>query len=100
MLRVVTDLRVREPKNDQAGGDQCLIAHSIVGLLTWCAVVTQPVRLHDQAKFGPEEVHTEASQSLLGPRFRKACTPNKSQEAPLQLRIREGEGMPIQNSPK
>jgi hypothetical protein len=100
VLRVVPNLNVGKSEDSEAGSDKCLVSPSVLRLLAWSAVITQPIRLHHKLESGPEEVHPKSTHSLLRLRRWQSRSSDEPEEAPLELRIGESEGLPIKDSPK
>lgn len=73
-----------------------LISNSVAHLLRGCSVITQPVGLDDQAEVRPEEVDREPVDAAAGLGWREAGLADEAHEAPLQLGVREGEGVAVE----
>ena len=92
----MADLPMGEAQMSQAGRGMCLVPDAVPGLLAWGAVVAKAIRLDDQAEIGSIKVDPETVYSSLGPRLADSRTARDSQEAPLELRVSDYEGGPIE----
>ncbi|HET9120330.1 MAG TPA: hypothetical protein VFN72_07325, partial [Solirubrobacterales bacterium] len=63
MIAVIGHLSMRESQDGETGSEQGLISAPIFRLLRGCAVISEPVRLHHQSQFRPEEVHPESAHA-------------------------------------
>ena len=95
MLRLESDLRVREAERRQTGGHMRLITEAIARLLRRRAVISKTVGLYDQTQIGPEEVDPEPVHLLARQRYWQARRRSERDEQALELRVGEAEGVAI-----
>jgi hypothetical protein len=72
-----------------------LVSTSVASLLGWRAVIPQFIRLHDEAKVRPEEVHAEAVHHPSRLRQRQPGQTHEREESPLELGIGHPESVAI-----
>jgi hypothetical protein len=92
----VAHLPMRKAKRDKARREMGLIANPIPRLLRGSAVVTEAIRLDDKPQIRPEKVDFEPIQPLPRQRQRHPGPSNLGQEPPLQFRVRQPKGPPIE----
>ncbi|HEY2334403.1 MAG TPA: hypothetical protein VGH58_05305 [Solirubrobacterales bacterium] len=83
----VSHLPVSETERGEAGGEMGLVAKTIAGLLSRCAVIAKPIGLDHETQIRPVEVDPEAIHVLPGARQRQSRIGYKRQKAPLQLGV-------------
>ena len=96
MLRFVLDLVVGEAQWRQAGSGVDLVAEHIASLGGGRAVVAPAVGLDDQPVVRPVEVDLEAVYDPFGQGVRQAGRRGERAEENFQIRVREAEGVTIE----
>jgi hypothetical protein len=87
--RFISDLVVGEAEGGHAGHDVSPVPAGVTGLGRGSSVIAEPVRLHDQPEFRPEEVHLESVDPLFAEWHRQLCFSDDATKMDLQVRVRE-----------
>lgn len=90
------DLRVGEAQAGETRRGVGLVAKAVPGLRGRRTVVSQAIGFNDEPNRGPVEVHPEAIDFALGLGQREPCLVDDPQEPPLELRVGEREGSPVE----
>jgi hypothetical protein len=96
VVALILDLGVGEAEWGEAVGGVGLVAASVGGLLGGGAVVAAAVGLDDEAELGPEEVDAVAVDPDLGLGWWQSGLAGEGEEAPLELAVGQGEGLPVE----
>jgi hypothetical protein len=98
VIGIERDLGVGETQRCQSRSRVDLIATPVGCLLGWGAVVAEAVGFDYQPELGPVEVDLAAVHPCACLGQVQACPPGQGQETPLELRVGEPEGVPVQYS--